>query len=132
MVLAIVRELGVVRPTCLAWPFLFQAQAELDRGNITAAGVKLRESVRRYLHALCKLHDCMPKKQRTPREMLKALHKRKLVGCRQWISDMITLGNAAAHCKPVKASTLRTALSIFAMILNETSELDLPTRGGAV
>ena len=75
MVLCAVEQIGRTKPVCFARSLLFAASNSLEAGDITKAGVQLRESVNRYLVALCEAHDCTPRKKnlRTPAMMNRAL-----------------------------------------------------------
>ena len=137
MVMAVVSELGKVRPVCFARSMLLKAADSMDRGETTTAGCQLREAVSRYLFAMCEAHDCLPRKKehRTPARMARAVYKAGALqgGGYQWLTEIIDAGNRCAHCRPVRVSLLRTCISLMHTVLDYSPEILSPERqGGAV
>jgi len=117
------------QPTlCLARPMLLEALDCYERGDYIGAGVRLRESVTRFLTAAVEWYAVeLPersKRHKYPRsaDLARALHKAKQLD--GWglasILEMLAVGNAAAHCKPFHPKSLRGAMAIlFAQIDSE-------------
>lgn len=137
MVMAIVSELGKVRPVCLSRFYLNRAIEALEAGNTIQAGCLLREAIHRYLDALCQYHkiEIRKRRDRTPSIMLRALWKAKQFdeGGYSWVRESIEVGNKLAHCKPVKASLVESCISLMHCLMDYSPEIIFPTReGGAV
>lgn len=137
MVMALVSDLGKVRPVCMSRFYLSRALDALELGNTTEAGVLLREGIARYLLALCQYHGCLPRKKRdrTPALMARSLWKAgQLTDCGyQWTRESIGYCNALAHCRRVKPSLIECCISLMWDLMDESPEIVFPTReGGAV
>lgn len=137
MVMAIVTDLGKVRPVCLSKFYLARALDALESDRLTESGVLLREAIARYVTALSEYHGCLPKKKRDriPGLMARTLWKQKsLSDCGyQWLRESIEYCNRLAHCRPVKASLLECSISLIWDLLDSSPELVFPVReGGAV
>jgi hypothetical protein len=138
MVMAIVTDLGKVRPVCLSKFYLARSLNALESDRLTEAGVLLREGIARYLFALCKYHGCLPKKKRdiTPSILARALWKQKQLTETgyMWIRESIGYCNKLAHCRPVRASLIECCISLIWDMLESSPELVFPSRGngGAV
>jgi hypothetical protein len=136
MVMALVSDLGKVRPVCMSRFYLNRALDALEQDRLTEAGVLLREGIARYLHALSEYHGCLPKKRRdrTPSLMARMLWKEKqLTDCGyQWTREAIEYCNRLAHCRPVKPSLLGCCISLMHGLMDESNEIIFPTREGGV
>jgi hypothetical protein len=137
MVTALVDRLGQTIPICFARQILDQANAAFQRGDLTTAGCKLREAARRLLEAQCKYHDCLPRKRdcRSPRFLLSALRKAGHCpdGAFRWLSDIIDVGNKAAHCQYVRPSLVECSITILYSLLDSaTGYRDFKREGGAL
>ena len=137
MVVCVTQALGKVRPTCFARSLLFAASDSLEAGNVTKAGVQLREAATRYLTAMCEAHNCTPKKKRLRTPALMARNLRVVGGVDQgvyrWLCEIIVYATRCAHCRPVRVSLIETGISIMCMILDESPEINSPERiGGAI
>jgi hypothetical protein len=138
MVMAVVTDLGKVRPVCLSRFYLNRALTALEQDRLTEAGVLLREGIARYLVALCQYHDCLPKKKRDriPGLMARSLWKKKQLtdGGYQWVRESIEYCNRLAHCRPVKASLIECSISLIWDLMDSSPELVFPSRenGGGV
>ena len=112
-----------VLPLNLARPMLLAAQECEERGDLIGCGVRLREALRRQLHAMCLFGACLPTSRRppTPSALLDAL--RKAGECDhsgyKVVQEMIVLGNAAAHCGRVDRDSLRGAMTMLHWIIDE-------------
>jgi len=130
MVALNVEAWGDVRPICEARPILFQAQDAYERGDLIACGCLLREAFRKYLVAECEARQCLPKKrkQQSPTQLLRLLKKLGHVDSdtAKWYSEIITTGNAAAHCDNVENCCLKGCMSIMHIILDSATNLDEP------
>ena len=120
MVAPSVPVLGRVITLNFARSYLFRAADALNRGDLIGAGCLLREAIRRQCYAECEWFGCMPvspSDRMPPVTLLKALRKAGKCGKDDdWyvvIKEMIDLANAAAHCKPVKPSYIRTSIEMF-------------------
>jgi hypothetical protein len=114
---------GFIPEINLARQFLLRAQLAEEAGNVTEAGVYLREAVRRQLVAMCHWYDCWPKdlnQQRANRFLVKLLRKAKAIddGGAEWFHEMIDVGNAAAHCNHVDRRTLRGVIGFLHCIID--------------
>lgn len=137
MVCSLVTDLGKVRPVCLSKFYLARSLEALEAGNVTEAGILLREGIARYLEALCQYHKCLPKRKRdrTPSLMARELWKQKqLTDCGyQWVRESIGYCNRLAHCRRVRASLVECSISLIWDLLESSNELVFPMReGGAV
>jgi hypothetical protein len=136
MVMALVTDLGKVRPVCLSRLYLNRSYDALERGDLIAAGCLLREAIHRYLDALCQYHKVqIPKKHdRTCSVMAKALWKAKhFESCGyQWVRESIQYGNKLAHCKPVRPSLVSCCIDLLHTLMDNSPEIIFATRGGGV
>lgn len=134
MVMALVDDLGKVRPVCLSRLYLFRSYEAIERGNTIEAGVLMREAIHRYLAALCEYHrvEIPRKRDRTPSVMLRALWKAKQFDdCGyQWCRESIEIGNKLAHCKPVRASLVSSCIGLLHALMDITPEIVFATREG--
>jgi hypothetical protein len=134
MVMALVTDLGKVRPVCMSRFYLNRALDALEQDNVTQAGILLREGIARYLAALCTYHGCLPKKkrERTPSIMLRTLWKKKqFTDCGyQWCREAIEYCNRLAHCRAVKPSLIEACISLMWDLMDSSPELIFPIREG--
>ncbi len=136
MVALAVKEFGKIRPVCFASTMLHTAMDASNRHDLVSAGTRLREATNRYLVAMCEYYDCTPKKRRDI--MLARMSKNLLKaggidqGIFDWMKDIIEVGHMSAHCKRVSHERLDTAISLLQLIINNTPEMDFPTRSGGV
>jgi hypothetical protein len=97
--------------------YLHRAHEALNRGDLIAAGCLLREAAHRQLVAMCHWYGCTPKKarRRRPMDLARALRDAKACGDGgfEWLREIITAGNTAAHCGRVDRGTLRAAISLL-------------------
>jgi hypothetical protein len=122
---------------CFARPKLLEAQDALSRGDLIAAGCLLREAARRFLHSQCEYHRCLPskRKQQSAGSLAHALHHAGHCddGSHSWIVEIVETGNSAAHCRPVKAATLETCISLLHSLLDSaTGYSEYKRNGGAL
>lgn len=106
--------------------YLSRGRQALDRGDTIAAGCLLREAIRAQTYAECAWWGCLPceASDRTPPfVLLKALRNagRCPHGVFDVVAEMISVSNAAAHCCPVDAAELGTALAIFPLLVESTA-----------
>jgi hypothetical protein len=122
MVAALVPKLESVVVVNLARPMLLAAQECEERGDLIGCGVRLREAIRRQLHAMCNYFACLPKSKRrpTPAAMLAALERDGQVDKwgKQMVQEMIDLGNAAAHCGRVDRASLRGSMGFLHYVID--------------
>jgi hypothetical protein len=116
---------GYVPEPNFARAYLFRAADALDAGNVLAAGVLLREAVRRQCWAECQWFGCLPAgaNERTPARVLLAALKRagRTDECALSIArECIEYGNAAAHCRRVNRAWLRSAIRMFHDLIDST------------
>jgi hypothetical protein len=134
MVALAVRTFGQRPVTCHARPMLFRSYADLEAGRIIEAGCRLREAVRLYLVAECEYFNCLPskKQQKSIPRLLNAILKCDDVPNfeTEWLEEMISYGNALAHCKFVAPKYIETSLSIMHMILDDARHLQQPAAAG--
>jgi hypothetical protein len=136
MVMALVTDLGKVRPVCMSRFYLNRALDALEQDNVTQAGLLLREGIARYLEALCTYHGCLPK-YRNPRVMARLLWQQKQLADYgyQWTCESLGYCNCLTGPgrRPVKPSLIECCISIMHRLMDESSEIIFPTRkGGAV
>lgn len=136
MVRLVVVSLEQVLPPCFARPMLYRAHDALQRGDLIAAGCRLREAVRRLLYSQCEFHHCLPKKSKIhhPRQLANALLQNGYCGegVHGWLIEIIEAGNAAAHCKPATAQHLGDCISLLHAILNSATGChEFKREGGA-
>ncbi len=120
-----VPRFGFVPEINFARSYLFRASDALDAGNVTGAGVYLREAVRRQCWAECQWFDCLPEgaTERTPASaLLRALEK---AGCTDDCGlsvarECIEYGNNAAHCRRVNPGWMRAAIRMFHNLIDAT------------
>jgi hypothetical protein len=131
-----VRTLGALPVECNARALLFDAHAYLERGLIVEAGCRLREAVRRFLHAQCEYHGCLPKQTRkpAPRALAKALKKAGHLSADEceWILEIIELGNKASRLSHVRPRYLACGIEIMHSFLDASPYLVQPLTGGRV
>lgn len=117
---------------CNARWTLYSAQTSLERGDMIAAGCKLREALRSYLHAECEYAACLPKgrrrhlsRQYSPRTLANALRKAGHLedGCYAWAVEMIEIGNKAAHLTFVRPQEIATAINLLHSFLDSSPYL---------
>ena len=119
---------------CNARQLLYKAHASLDRGSTIEAGCHLREAMRAYLHAECEYCGCLPKQKRSPaprvlsRALKRAGHHNALTYA--WISELIEVGNKAAHLVMVEPSTIARALETIHAFLDDSPYLIEAQKGG--
>jgi hypothetical protein len=136
MVSLAVHTFGQAPVTCNARPLLFAAHASLERGDIIAAGCKLREGIRVWLHAECTYYDCLPKvrgnKPIPPRVLAKALRKSGELGpdIHEWIVEAVDVGNKAAHLEGVRPSLIACCLDLIHSLLDHSTYLQSPFADG--
>lgn len=125
MVAASVPVLGRVITINFARSFLNRAADAYQRGDIFGAGVLFREAIRRQLWAECEWHGLLSEEYsvRTPPiTLLKAA--RRGGQCTddvfEVVKEMIDIGNAAAHCRPVKPSHLHASILVLFDIIDES------------
>lgn len=85
---AVPNLLGIRRPH-YALPLLHRAIDDFHNGHVLAAAARLREALRRWLHAECELHNVLPKRP-TPARMARML-RRKDAGGTHWglVEDLL-------------------------------------------
>lgn len=116
-------RLGYVPKVCLARPMLFAALDCYDRGDYIGCGVRLRESVYRFVKAACDWYGVKVKgKHPRPGEYARALRDAKQLD--RWgyeiVLECIDAGNKLAHCQTVDSATLRGGIALlFAMMDRE-------------
>jgi hypothetical protein len=109
-------RLGFCPHVNLARCYLHRAHTALQGGNLIQAGCLLRESIRRQLFAECAWKNCLPDKahdKTPPRVLLRALRDAGHCGeCGwDWSLEIISIGNAAAHCRCVDRGALTSAIA---------------------
>lgn len=111
---------------------LFSAQTSLDRGDMIAAGCKLREALRSYLYAECEYSACLPKGRRgkrapqyAPRTLANALKKAGHLndGGYDLIIEMIVIGNNVAHLVFVRPQEIEAAIHLMHSFLDSSPYL---------
>ena len=137
MVAICVGTLGHQPVECNARPMFFRAGQSLERRDLIAAGCELREAVRRWLHAECEYHECMPKPRKgpsttlAPRALAKALKKKGLTGSAfDLVMEIIEIGNKAAHLAFVTPREISTAIAVSRLLLDGSPYLVESTAGG--
>ena len=132
MVTAIVFRLGQRRPVCFARPSLNRAACALDRGDVIAAGCLLHEATGRLLIALCEAHDIKP--GRSLRRVIRQLLAANVMTADSavWLREFLDYGERCQRCRRVDAMLIETCISLLHLLLDCATELELPTRGGAV
>ena len=122
MVAPVVRYFWQQPVTCNVRQLLYRAQASLERGSAIEARCHLREAMRVYLQAECVYRCCLPKQTRppAPRVMARALKRAGHFSqiAYECISDMIEVGNKAAHLVIVQRSSIASALEVMHEILD--------------
>ena len=126
MVALAVPRFGFEPELCLARPILLQALERYEVGDYIGAGVRLRESVRRFLvaavrwYAVPMLKSAKRDKFARTATLAKALHEAKVLD--DWgvasMLEMLDLGNKAAHCKPCCPRALRGAMEYLFMFID--------------
>ena len=109
-----------------ARPLLRRAQLAEARGDVIAAGVLLRESLRRQLCAIGTRHDALPARQyvhRSPLKLARWLRQSELLMRDDFdrIRQMIHVGNVAAHCGPVDRELLAVAIRALQRFIERES-----------
>ena len=132
MVKLSVKTLGQRRPTCYARPQLYAAHASLDRGDTIAGGVQLLEAMRRYVAAMCVAHCVKP--ARSLRRVIKQLLAAKGIddSIAEWLNEIVDMGQKCQQCQSVKPKVVEAGVCFMHVILDHSTELELPTRGGVV
>jgi hypothetical protein len=119
---------------CSARMTLFASHYSLERGDLIAAGCKLREAMRQFLHAECEFWGCLPTRnfELMPMGLAKALRKAGQMdpGDFQWVSEIIGIGNRAAHVEFVQRQEIETALKFAHLFLDGSPYLVQPACGG--
>lgn len=116
---------------CNARWTLYSAHASLERGDTIAAGCKLREAIRSYLHAECEYFACLPKcrhrrtEELAPRTLATVLKK---AGHLQstgygWMIEMIEIGNRAAHLAFVRPTEIESAIELLHSFIDSSTYL---------
>jgi hypothetical protein len=115
---------------CNARWTLYSAHASLERGDAIAAGCKLREAIRSYLHAECEYYACLPKCRRNaeqlgPRTLATALKKAGHLRSTTygWMLDMIEIGNRSAHLAFVRPSEIESAIELLHSFVDSSTYL---------
>lgn len=103
---------------CATHTLLRSARTDCRRGELIAAGVRLRESVRRYLQAVLTASGCRPEGNPCAGDLSRQIARLELLPNPATIRHMIELGNRAAHCEHLDASELGTAIGVLESILN--------------
>lgn len=122
MVCSATPRLGFQPTQCLARPMLYAALARYDAGDYVGAGVRLRESVKRFLVAACEWYDVPLPKDRhpSPAELARRLHKAKQLD--KWgletILECIEVGNHAAHCQTIDRQSLRGGIALLFALMD--------------
>jgi hypothetical protein len=118
MVCASTPRLGFEPKLCLARPLLLTALECFDRGDYIGCGVRLRESLSRFMTAMVDWYAVeLPKSRKPlrPTQLAHALHKAKQFD--KWaleiVLEMIAHGNTLAHCGHVDATELRCSVSLL-------------------
>lgn len=134
MVAPVVRFFWQKPVQCNARQLLYRAHTSLDRGSAIEAGCHLREAMRAYLHAECEYYACLPRQKRAPaprvlaRALKRAGHHNELTYA--WISEMIEIGNKAAHLVMVKPSAIASSLEAMHAFLDDSPYLVEAKEGG--
>ena len=121
MVSIAVPRFGFQPIVCLARPMLLQALDCYERGDYVGAGVRLRESVRRFVIAACRWYAVdltkAMKRDKYARTctLVKALREAKCID--KWgaeiVLECVEVGNHAAHCRPFCKASLKGGISIM-------------------
>ncbi len=132
MVTIAVKTLGQRRPTCYARPALREAADAHERKDIIAAGCWLHEAVRRYLLAMCEAHNIKPAKslELVVHQLLDA--KQLTDDGLQWLKDSIMYGENCRNCRYTMPALVEVSISLLHLLLDNSPELELPTRGGVL
>ena len=133
MVMCSVQELGRVRPVCFARTLLYSAQDAIDRGEAHSAGIMLLRATRYYLEAMCIAHDVKPAKSllRVIRQLRKAHGINE--GIDDWLQEITKVGLKCVRCERVQPVSVENCIAFLHFILNNSPEVEFPTReGGAV
>lgn len=116
-----VPRFGFEPQICLARPVLLDALACYERADYIGAGVRLRESIRRFLVAACRWY-AVPLLKAAKRDkyarnltLAKALRNAKAMDefSHEIICECIEIGNKAAHCRPFCVKSLKSGISIL-------------------
>lgn len=113
-------RLDFVPKPCYARPMLYGALDSFERGDYIAAGVKLREAMRRFLESACDWYGVEAKrKYRTPAVLAHALQKAGHLGDNlDWVLEIIDVGNKAAHCHSVNRHALKGGIAVAFAIMD--------------
>jgi hypothetical protein len=121
MVALAVYRLGYTPKPCLAKPMLFASLACYDAGDYIGSGVRLRESVKRFVVAACDWYGVPVKgKHPSPAEHVRSLRDAQQIdkwSC-QALLDIIDVGNKAAHCQGFDARQLRSGISLLFAVMD--------------
>jgi len=113
--------------------FLRRAAEAYERGDYIAAGVLFREALRRQLWAECEWHGILPQGASavtSPKELLKAAYKAGLctADIRTLVREMISIGNATAHCRKFEPRELHASILLLFDII-DVSPYQQPVNG---
>jgi hypothetical protein len=115
-------RLGYVPKPCLARPMLFAALECLDAGDLIGAGVRLRESVARFVISACDWYGVPVKNGKHPRPRDYALALREAKHLDNWglqiVLDIIEAGNKAAHCQHVDRASVKGGISLLFSLMD--------------
>ena len=124
-----VKTFGAKPVVCNARPLFYAAATSLERGDVIAAGCKLREAIRLWLHAECVYADCLPATKKRPElppiVLAKALKKAGELtpDCFEWIKEAIDIANQCAHCVFVRASMVECCISLCVSLMDSSPYL---------
>ena len=132
MVAAIVTRLGERKPVCYALPALREAADAHERKEIVTAGCWLYEATRRYLMSMCEAHKIEPVSD-LDLVVGQLLAAKQLTGDgSQWLHDAIMFGENCQRCRYTMPALIEVSISLLHLMLENSPELELPTRGGQI
>jgi hypothetical protein len=140
MVAASVPRLFFEPQVCLARPILVEALDCYERADYIGAGVRLRESVTRFLvaavdwYAVPLSKNLQRDRHPRPAALARALHKAKCMDSFSLdiVLECLSAGNALAHCGRVCPKGLRGCISMLFYLLDSEPYSALKERKPAV
>jgi hypothetical protein len=140
MVAAAVPRFGFQPTLCLARPMLLEALDCYERGDYIGAGVRLRESVTRFLVAAVEWYavplskNLQRDKHPRPAALARALHDAKFMDsfALDIVLESLAAGNTLAHCGRACPKGLRGCISMLFFLVDSEPYSALKERQPAV
>lgn len=105
-------------------PLIWRAEVALENGELIAAGVLLREALRRQLYAIAAQYGVLPRRvysHRRPLALARRLREAGLLSAddSKRIRQVLHVGNMAAHCDHVDADLLKDAIRLLRQFVDQ-------------